>query len=56
VLSLALYSTEAWYARRTRPSLHKKHSATFKVSTRVRGLVKIVQSAITLAARGVLLV
>jgi hypothetical protein len=54
VLSLALYGTEAWYARRTRPSPHKKHGATFEVSTRVGGLVKIVQSAITLAVRGVL--
>ena len=54
VLSSALYGTEAWYAGRTRPSPHKKHGATFKVSTRVGGLIKMVQSAITLAARGVL--
>jgi hypothetical protein len=54
VLSLALYGTEAWYAGRTRLSPHKKHGTTFEVSTRVGGLVKIVQSAITLAVRGVL--
>jgi hypothetical protein len=52
VLSLALYGTEAWYARRTRPSV--KGGATVKVSTRLGGLVRIVQSAITLVARGVL--
>ena len=42
VLSSALYGTEAWYARRTRLSLHKKGGATVKVSTRLRGLVRIV--------------
>jgi hypothetical protein len=54
VLSSALYGTEAWYARRTRPSQHKKNGATVEVSTRLRGLVRMVQSVITLAARGVL--
>ena len=52
VLSSALYGTEAWYAGRTRPSQHKKNGATVEVSTRLGGLVRIVQSVITLAARG----
>ena len=54
MLSSALYGTEAWYARRTRPSLYRKGGTIVKVSTRLRGHVRIVQSAITLAARGVL--
>jgi hypothetical protein len=53
VLSSALYGTEAWYAKRTRP-WYKKGGTMVKVSTRLRGLVRMVQSAITLVARGVL--
>src|SRR3984885_2986062 len=56
LLSSALYGTEAWSAGRTRPSQHKKNGATVEVSTRLGGLVRMVQSAITLTARGVLLV
>jgi hypothetical protein len=52
VLSSALYGTEAWYARRTRPSV--KGGTMVEVSTRLGGLVRMVQSTITLAARGVL--
>jgi ribonuclease HI len=54
VLSSALYGTEAWYAGRTRPSQYKRNGATVEVSTRLGGLVRMVQSVITLAARGVL--
>jgi ribonuclease HI len=54
VLSSALYGTEAWYAGRSRPSPHKKNGATIQVSTKLGGHVKMVQSVITLAARGVL--
>ena len=54
VLSSALYGAEAWYGGRTRPSQHKKNGATIEVSTRLGGLIKMVQSAITLAAREVL--
>jgi ribonuclease HI len=52
VLSSALYGTEAWYAGRTKPSV--KGGTRVEVSTRLGGLVRMVQSTITLAARGVL--
>jgi hypothetical protein len=54
VLSSALYGTEAWYAGRTKAAKHLRNGTAVEVSTRVGGLVKMVQSAITLAARGVL--
>jgi ribonuclease HI len=52
VLSSALYGAEAWYAGRLQPS--KTGPRGTMSSTRVGGHLKLVQSAITLAARGVL--
>lgn len=52
VLSSALYGTEAWYAGRTKPAC--KNGNTVQINTRVGGLVRMVQSTLILAARGVL--
>lgn len=52
VLSSALYGSEAWYAGRTQPTKTGPRNSTS--STRIGGHLKLVQSAITLAARGVL--
>ena len=52
VLSSALYGSEAWYAGRTQPS--KSGPQGKRSSTKIGGHLKLVQSVITLAARGVL--
>lgn len=52
VLSSALYGAEAWYSGRTKPAITGARDKTS--STKLGGHLKLVQSAITLAARGVL--
>lgn len=52
VLSSALYGSEAWYAGRTKPALTGARDK--KSSTKIGGHLTLIQSAITLAARGVL--
>lgn len=52
VLSSALCGSEAWYTGRTKPAASGARGGTS--STKVGGHLKLVQSAITLAARGVL--
>jgi ribonuclease HI len=52
VLPSALYGTEAWYAGRTKP--RGSHGPVKIVSTQVGWHVDIIESALTLAARGVL--
>lgn len=54
VLSSALYGSEAWYAGREKPAKYKRDGTPTTVSTKLGGLVKMIQSTITLAARGVL--
>jgi ribonuclease HI len=52
VLSSALYGAEAWYGGRSKPAITGPRDK--ESSTKVGGHLKLVQSAITLAARGVL--
>jgi hypothetical protein len=52
VLSSALYRAEAWYGGRSKPAMTGPRDK--ESSTKVGGHLKLVQSVITLAARGVL--
>ena len=52
VLSSALYGTEAWYAGKLKPAQTGPQDK--EVKAKIGGLTRMIQSAITLAARGVL--